>query len=314
VSLLKGRFTYSKVSDPKTGATVKPGDVIDYTVTISQEGKAAIKGATLTDDLSGVLDDASYNGNATASTGSVSVKGTTLSWKGNLKVGAVETITYSVTVIAAGDDYVKNVVTSTDQRGRCDEAVGCRTEQLKGGYVFSKTSDPKSGDTVQVGDTVTYTVKIAQHGPAAVDHARVTDTMTEVLDDARYNGDAKASSGTVTVKGDTLVWKGDLALEQVVTITYSVTTTGNGDDRLANVVSSNDDRGACDTSIGCQTNHRVTGTSPAGAGNPPADTGNGGLASTGSSPILVGALGVGLLMIIGGLTLVVRRRRLGSTR
>jgi fimbrial isopeptide formation D2 family protein/uncharacterized repeat protein (TIGR01451 family) len=309
----KGKYIFSKVSDPKSGATVKPGDTIDYTITVTQQGKAGIKDATLTDDLSGVLDDAKYNGDAKASVGTASVKGDTLSWTGDLKVGAVETITYSVTVTNSGDDHVVNKVTSTDPRGTCDEKVGCSTEQQKGRFVFSKTSDPESGSVVQVGDKITYTITVAQRGPAAIDDASITDDMTKVLDDARYNGDVKASSGTATVKGDTLTWTGDLATKQVVRITYSVTTTGAGDDQLANVVASTDARGSCDTSIGCRTNHRLPGT---GTGNeqPPAGLGSGGLASTGSSPILAGAIGVGLALILGGGVLLVTRRRTAGNR
>src|SRR5690606_12110850 len=51
-----------------------------------------------------------------------------------------------------------------------------------------------------------------------------------------------------------LSWSGDLAVDQVVTITYSVTVTGGGDGTLANVVTSDDSRGECEED-GCETEH-----------------------------------------------------------
>ena len=56
--------------------------------------------AVVTSSLAGVLDDASYNGDAVASVGapSPSFSSPTLTWTGDLAIGATVTITYSVTV------------------------------------------------------------------------------------------------------------------------------------------------------------------------------------------------------------------------
>ena len=40
-----------------------------YTITVADTGQTPYTGATVTDDLTGVLDDAAYNGDATATTG-----------------------------------------------------------------------------------------------------------------------------------------------------------------------------------------------------------------------------------------------------
>ena len=52
-----------------------------------------------------------------------------------------------------------------------------------------------------------------------------------VLDDALYNQDAAATSGTVTYASWTLAWSGDVPGNGSVTLTYSVTvnspSTGN---------------------------------------------------------------------------------------
>ncbi|MFC7646642.1 isopeptide-forming domain-containing fimbrial protein [Streptosporangium lutulentum] len=69
-----------------------------YTITVANAQEVSYTGAHVTDDLSGVLDDATYNNDARASSGSVTLTGPTLDWKGDLPAGTKVTITYSVTV------------------------------------------------------------------------------------------------------------------------------------------------------------------------------------------------------------------------
>ncbi|MFE4517312.1 hypothetical protein ACFRMQ_24315, partial [Kitasatospora sp. NPDC056783] len=252
-----GSYTFSKVSDPKSGSTVQVGDKVTYTVTVNQHGKAEIKGATVVDDLSKVLDDAGYNGDVKASSGAAEVKDGKLTWTGDLPVGGTTTITYSVTVNGGGDTKLHNTVTTTDnKRGTCDQTIGCETDHTYGTYVFAKSAEPKSGSTVQVGDKVTYIVTVKQQGAGAVAGATVTDDLSKVLDDAGYNGDVKASSGTAEVKDGKLTWTGDLPVGDTTTITYSVTVNGGGDTKLHNTVTTTDNkRGTCDQTIGCETDH-----------------------------------------------------------
>jgi uncharacterized repeat protein (TIGR01451 family) len=250
-----GWFTIGKVSDPASAASVGPGDTVDYTVTVAQHGSAAVPAAAITDDLSEVLDDATYNDDAAASSGTVNFAEPTLGWTGDLGVGQTVTITYSVTVAGDGDLTLSNAVTTPDRRGRCDDEIGCSTTHPVGKYIFSKVADPPPGSTVSPGDTVGYTITVTQVGPGTVTAATVVDDLSGVLDDAGYNGDAAASAGTVTVSDGALTWLGDLAVGQTVTITYSVTVTGGGDGELANVLSSPDRRGICDDQIGCRTDH-----------------------------------------------------------
>ncbi|MEV7123593.1 hypothetical protein AB0O12_34740, partial [Kitasatospora griseola] len=252
-----GSYTFSKVADPKTGSTVQIGDKVTYTVTVTQHGAGDVKNATITDDLSKVLDDAAYNGDAKATTGTVEVKDGKLAWTGDLPVGGASTIAYSVTVSGGGDTRLHNVVTTPDdKRGTCDQAIGCETDHVYGSYVLAKSSDPKSGSTVQIGDKVTYTVTVTQHGAGDVKNATITDDLSQVLDDAAYNGDVKASAGAAEVKDGKLVWTGDLPVGGSATITYSVTVTGGGDTKLHNTVTTPDDkRGTCDDTVGCETDH-----------------------------------------------------------
>ena len=68
-------------------STTTPGATVSYTITVTNSGDIAYTGATFTDALSAVLDDATYNGNASATSGTVSFTSPNLTWTGNLAVG-----------------------------------------------------------------------------------------------------------------------------------------------------------------------------------------------------------------------------------
>jgi fimbrial isopeptide formation D2 family protein/uncharacterized repeat protein (TIGR01451 family) len=255
-------YTTVKTSDPVSGSTVVPGEKVTYTVAVKQTGSAPAA-ASFTDDLTKVLDDADYNGDAVASVGTVSVAGNGLSWSGTVPVGGTATITYSVTVKTppAGDQQLTNVVTSDG----CVQASDCTTTHPVGAYTVSKTSDPVSGSTVIPGQKITYTVHVKQTGPGALTGVTATDDLSKVLDDATFNNDATASAGTATFDSTakSLAWTGDLPVGADVTITYSVTAAplGTGDGQIANVVTPTSPGGTCDTAVGCNTNHLVSALS-----------------------------------------------------
>lgn len=246
-------YTVEKTSDPASGDTVSPGDEVTYTVTVTQSGPDAVD-ASLSDELSNVLDDAALVGTVTSSIGTATLNGASLEWSGTVPAGQVATITYTVKVkdrggLAEDGDYILgNVVTSDG----CVTAADCETTHPVGSYTVAKSVDPASGADVQAGDTVTYTVTVTQVGAGAVTGASLEDDLSDVLDDATWNDDLSASSSTASFDAtpETLAWSGDLTVGQQVTITYSVTVTSLGTeaDTLANVVTSDGcDTGACET-------------------------------------------------------------------
>lgn len=90
-------LTIVKTSNPASGS-LKPGDVVTYTITATNPSSATYTGATFTDNLSGVLDLATLNGAPTANIGTATINGTDLTWTGDILPGATATITYTVTV------------------------------------------------------------------------------------------------------------------------------------------------------------------------------------------------------------------------
>jgi hypothetical protein len=97
------------------------GDKVTYSVTVTNTGSSALPYWGMTDpifvdDLSGVLDDASYDNDA--SNGAVfDSNAKTLSWTGAVPGYSSQTITYSVTVKAGGDGSVHNSVTVPASNG-----------------------------------------------------------------------------------------------------------------------------------------------------------------------------------------------------
>ncbi|MCX5532756.1 GEVED domain-containing protein [Streptomyces sp. NBC_00006] len=227
----------AKTSD--ADGSVEAGDKVTYTVTLSNPGKADYEGAKVTDDLTKVLDDATYNGDANSVAGELSYKEPKLTWSGDVPAGKKRTFTYSVTVGSPpeGDKKLVNAVTGPPDSS-CPEGSDdpkCSTSTPVKGLEIVKTAEPKEG---KAGDKVTYTVTVSNTGGVAYDGAKVTDDLSKVLDDAKYNGDAKADSGSVSYAKPELTWTGDLKPGAKATITYSVKvdTPVRGDKLLDNKV------------------------------------------------------------------------------
>ncbi|WP_341940536.1 hypothetical protein [Microbacterium sp. LWH10-1.2] len=248
-------YTVAKAADVDT---VVPGGVVTYTVTVVNAGAVAFTAAnpaSFTDDLSGVLDDAVYNGDVTAGG---SVAGNTLTWSGPLAVGETVTVTYSVTVDdpPAGDLILGNAVVPTAPGGECDPEGACTTDTPVSSFTVAKTVDVASA---MAGDTVTYTVTVTNTGQSAFTAAAPAsfqDDLSGVLDDAAYNNDVSAGG---SVAGSLLTWSGPLAVGETATVTYSVTVNDplTGDQDLANVVTPTTPGGSCDPAAECVTNTPV---------------------------------------------------------
>jgi uncharacterized repeat protein (TIGR01451 family) len=250
-------YTVTKKAD---ATEVVPGSKITYTITVKNTGKDAYTvaaPATFTDDLSKVLDDATYNGDAT---NSATYDAPTLSWSGPLAVGATETITYSVTVNDpdTGDKILDNAVV-TPPDGGCapmSDSPDCRSLIPSGSYSVTKSADK---DNVRPGDTVTYTVAVKNTGKAAYTAekpAAFRDDLTNVLDDAKYSGDATQGA---TVRGNTLAWSGPLKVGQTIKVVYSVTVNDpdTGNLNLVNAVVPTISGGSCDPAESCITHTPV---------------------------------------------------------
>ncbi|WP_155990761.1 Ig-like domain-containing protein [Paraoerskovia marina] len=275
VVLPERQLDLTKTVDPD--APVVPGDVVTYTVTVENLSQVPYTDeypATVADDLSGVLDDATYNDDAAADpeSGEFTFTEPYLQWVGPIPGGESVTLTYSVTVDdppgEGADGVLANVAFQTPTPPECPEGETCvpeppvtpecgpdgidpetglpcgtTTTPVKG-YSIAKVATTADGeDHVLPGGDVTYTVTVTNTGEAAYtedDPAVVMDDLSGVLDDATVTGGPSVSpdQGVAEIDGDTLTWSGPLGLEESIVITYTVTVDDppEGDGSLANVV------------------------------------------------------------------------------
>jgi len=117
-TVLVPALTISKTSNV---STTTPGSTVLYTITATNSGQVAYTGATFTDSLTGLLNDATYNNNASATTGTATYTSPNLTWTGNLALGATATITYSITVDNPdlGSTFLIDTITSNTTGNNC---------------------------------------------------------------------------------------------------------------------------------------------------------------------------------------------------
>ncbi|MFC7645265.1 hypothetical protein ACFQX6_34980 [Streptosporangium lutulentum] len=70
--------------------------VVQYTITVTNTGESPYAAAAFSDSLAGVLDDATYEGDATATVGTVTYADGILGWTGALPVAASAVVTFTV--------------------------------------------------------------------------------------------------------------------------------------------------------------------------------------------------------------------------
>jgi len=104
-----------------SAASAAPGSAVDYTITVDDTGQTPYTAAAVTDDLTGVLGAAAYNGDAAATSGAVSYAAPALTWTGDLAPGDTAVITYSATVDnpETGGTTLVNTVTSAAPGSSC---------------------------------------------------------------------------------------------------------------------------------------------------------------------------------------------------
>ena len=200
---------------------MKPGDTLTYTLTVVNEGPVPVTGATVADDVSGLVDDATL---ATLPAGVVRT-GTQLTWTvPTIPVGGIASVTYSAVV--HGDALgatIANTAAPVGTGGHC--TLSCSTSAYTDAWTLTKTSNPADGASVMPGTEIAYTLTVANTGGATLHGASVTDNLADVLDDATLG----ALPSGASVSGSTLTWAvPDVAAGATATLTYTATVNTGG--------------------------------------------------------------------------------------
>jgi uncharacterized repeat protein (TIGR01451 family) len=189
-------LTITKTADVSQTA---PGDTVHYTITVADTGQTSYTGATLTDSLSGVLDDATYDNDAAATTGTASFTSPNLLWTGDLAVGGTATITYSVTINdpETGNLTLANTVSSATPGSTCPPG----------------SSDPRCSATVTV---VAGVLSISAPATADLGAAAPGGTASAGLGIVRVTDNRAGLAGwTATVSSTDFITGGGTAAETI---------------------------------------------------------------------------------------------------
>ncbi|WP_235968408.1 DUF11 domain-containing protein [Streptomyces mesophilus] len=210
-----------KTASPKQA---KPGDKVTYTITAKNVGTVNYPGAKLADDLTDLLDDAEYNGDAKATIGTVTYDEPKLSWTGDIPKGATATITYSATVNdpISGDGKLTNNVIAESLRTNCDddsEDPECQTEvpilppqeEVPNLQIINRPEPPVVPPCADTTNTITITNSSGTVRKDAKIHWPVT-----------AGGTPTASSGKIVKSGKNWVWTGDVPAKGKVVIKQTV--------------------------------------------------------------------------------------------
>ncbi|WP_233416455.1 DUF11 domain-containing protein [Streptomyces sp. N35] len=208
-------------------AKVQPGSKVTYTVTAKNIGSLDYPGAKFADDLSDLLDDATYNNDAKATVGTVSYAEPKISWVGDVPEGQTATITYSVTVNdpLSGDGKLTNNVIAETPRTNCEDGS---TDPACGFTPVIEEPQPPKPPVPPLEIVTKPTPPVVPPCADTTNTITLTNATATVRKAARIHwpvvagGTPKASSGTVVKSGKNWVWTGDVPAKGKVVIKQTV--------------------------------------------------------------------------------------------
>ena len=246
------------------------GDVITYRITVTNTGKTAITDTvTVTDSMWGTgkvetiqIPGVPYNSSVKNGYWNVVMQNGPLGTVEELKGGESWTCTYSYTVTAKDDaaaGVVDNAATVTADNG--DTSTDELNTPVLSGVSITKTANDTS---VNVGDTVTYTVTVTNTGDVPLTNIVVKDNKwtSGMTIRVAVNG----STTDVSLTGNTYTHKGTLAADAVMTITYSLTLNNAGTNTNNVTVTGNLPEGATPETVTDQASEDVSVTRPSTGG------------------------------------------------
>ena len=181
-------YNDSKTSDPVTGSVVQPGQTITYRIDLTHTGGVVPLNRIVTDDMSGVLNHATFvEGSIAASQGEAVLEGTTLTWNTGSFADTVF-LTYQVVVNAdAFGQTLTNLITPVTG-GECDGQCSTTHYVAAIDMLIEKSHSTANEDNAVVSgkdDLINYRLDVSNQGETAgkddATGVTVRDTMAFAL-------------------------------------------------------------------------------------------------------------------------------------
>ncbi|MCD9033714.1 DUF11 domain-containing protein, partial [Luteimonas sp. Y-2-2-4F] len=191
-------ITVTKSAEPGSGAEVRAGDTLVYTLTATVSNSATLDTLTLVDTLGvGLSFGAVTDAGAFACTGALTC---------TLPAGTLPgsyVLSYTATVDAGATGSVGNVVTAsggTGEGGAPPECAACATEHplVEPRVTIVKHATPGDGQEVRVGDAIEYTLTVTVENSATLADVRLTDTPGQGLAVGTLPAGCASDGATVT--------------------------------------------------------------------------------------------------------------------
>jgi fimbrial isopeptide formation D2 family protein/uncharacterized repeat protein (TIGR01451 family)/LPXTG-motif cell wall-anchored protein len=232
-------FEMSKSVDPESGTAVNPGDPLKYTITAANSGKTRLTDVDVTDDLEALVKTGQVDRDSITATingedadPAVSFSGNVLNWTGELNVDQTLTISflYTPNAAAAGKTLTNQATAEATPPG--GNTITTPPSEVTNpvnepGFTVTKTANPPSGENVNAGSDITYTVTGANTGQTPLSDVTVTDDLNDALDSAELREGPTATIDGEEVDGLSFAdgvasWSGDLAAGKEIVMTYTL--------------------------------------------------------------------------------------------
>ena len=174
----------TKSAGPESGSVVRPGDEIEYTVTVANTGELALDDQTLVDMLPERWTVVEGEAGISVESGEVSLDEAfgEITWEFDLPGETSYVMTYTVIVDAdaADGDVLTNTATWGGLVKFTTHTVNVPVQGGETGVpMLTKSAGPESGSEVRPGSKIEYTVTVANTGKLALDDQTLVDTLPE---------------------------------------------------------------------------------------------------------------------------------------
>ncbi|MCL2115581.1 MAG: hypothetical protein FWH29_05100, partial [Methanobrevibacter sp.] len=237
----------TKFNNLTLGVVVGVGDLVTYTIVVSNFGPDNATGVVVTDVLDNRLVFVNTTGNYNVTTGLWTI--------GNLNVG--NTVSLNITVRVNGTGNIANVANvSVNETNIGNNSTGGNdtnfTVNATVNLTITKTNNLTPGAVVNVGDLITYIITVSNSGPDNATGVVVTDVLDSRLIFVNSSGNYDNGTGLWTI--------GNLNVGDTVSLSIFVRVNGTGN--IANVanVSVNETNIGNNSTGGNDTNFTVNAT------------------------------------------------------